>query len=118
MEAPQRRNPLRLLINKDTQLRILWQVWAAVFFCMALAVVMINLSLEWIWVGVFLISIGTFVALWVSRRIAGPLYRIEMDLERLLRGASDGVRVHLREGDQLQHLAELVNQLIERSERK
>lgn len=112
--SPQRRNPLRLIVNKQVQLRILWLVWGAVFFCMALAAAMASFSREWVWIGVALLSIGTFVSIWVSRRIAGPLYRIEKDIESLLQGASSGVRVHLREGDHLQHLADLVNQLIER----
>jgi hypothetical protein len=116
-EASKRRNPLRLIVNKETQLRILWLVWGAVFLCMVLTGVMVNVRLEWVWIGVVLIAIGTFVSIWVSRRIAGPLYRIEKDIESLLYGASSGVRVHLREGDHLQHLADLVNQLIERSQK-
>src|SRR5690242_13717972 len=115
LETPQRRNPLRLIINRETQLRILWLVWGAVFFCMALTVTMVQARMEWVWVGVVLVSIGTLISLWVSRRIAGPLHRIEKDLESLLQGATNGARVKLREGDQLQHLAELVNQLIEKS---
>jgi hypothetical protein len=115
MDAPHRRNPLRLIINKETQLRILWLVWGAVFFCMALTATVVKLSLQWVWVCAVLIALGTFISLWVSRQIAGPLHRIEKDLENLLQGASNGVRVHLREGDPLQHLAQLVNQLIERS---
>jgi hypothetical protein len=84
---------------------------------MILAATMVTFSLEWIWIGVVLISIGTFVSIWVSRKIAGPLYRIEKDLEAMLHGASSGTRVHLREGDPLQHLAELVNQLMERTQK-
>ena len=114
-ETPHRRNPLRLIVTKETQLRILRQVWGAVFICMALAAVMVRYSTEWIWIGVLLLSIGTFVSIWVSRTIAGPLYRIEKDIESLLQGATQGARVRLREGDHLQHLADLVNQLIERS---
>ena len=82
---------------------------------MGLAAAMVTFSMEWIWIGVLLVSVGTFVSIWVSRKIAGPLYRIEKDIESLLHGASSGVRVQLREGDHLQHLAELVNQLIERT---
>jgi signal transduction histidine kinase len=116
-ETPRRRNPLRLIVNKETQLRILWLVWGAVFFCMALASAMARFHLEWIWVGAVLLSIGTFVSIWVSRTIAGPLYRIEKDVETLLQGASNRTRVHLRQGDPLQHLAQLVNQLIERTQK-
>jgi hypothetical protein len=98
-------------------LRILWLVWGAVFFCMGLAALMITLNLEWVWIAALLVSIGTIISLWVSRQIAGPLYRIEKDIETVLTEASSGVRVHLRQGDQLQHLADLVNQLMERSQR-
>src|SRR5687768_8102294 len=115
MEPLQRRNPLRLIINKETQLRILWLVLGAVFFCVALTATLVRSRLDWVWAAAVLLSVGTFISIWVSRTIAGPLHRIEKDLESLLHGASSGVRVHLREGDHLQHLAELVNQLIERS---
>jgi len=84
---------------------------------MLLTAIMITFSLEWIWISVVLISIGTFVSIWVSRRIAGPLYRIEKDIQALLEGATSGTRVQLREGDHLQWLADLVNQLIERTNR-
>jgi hypothetical protein len=114
-ETPHRRNPLRLIINKETQLRILWLVWGAVFFCMGLSAMMVTLQKQWIWTAALLVSVGTFISLWVSRKISGPLHRIEKDLESLLQGATNGARVHLRKGDQLQHLADLVNQLIERS---
>ncbi len=113
--ASQRRNPLRLIINKETQLRILWLVWGAVLFCMSLTALVMTFSLTWVWVAVVLLSIGTIISLWVSRTIAGPLHRIEKDLEALLQNASSGVRVHLRDGDHLQHLADMVNQLIDRS---
>ena len=48
--------------------------------------------------------------------MAGPLYRIERDLESLLNGAKEGQKVVLRNGDPLQHLADLVNELIEHLE--
>jgi signal transduction histidine kinase len=114
-ETPQRRNPLRLIVNKETQLRILWLVWGAVFFCMSLAAIMVSVSSQWIWVCALSLGVGTFVSIWVSRQIAGPLYRIEKDIQTLLNGASEGTRIHLREGDHLQHLADLVNQLMERT---
>src|SRR5262245_26244208 len=92
-DTPHRRNPLRLIINKQTQLRILWLVWGAVFFCMGLTALMVLLGLEWVWMTALLISVGTMALLWVSREIAGPLHRIEKDLEALLRDATSGIRV-------------------------
>lgn len=48
-----------------------------------------------------------------THRIAGPVYRIEIDIERVLAGEK-GVRVHTRKGDAFPDLAERVNELIER----
>jgi len=70
---------------------------------------------EWVWVVAVSLAIGALSALWVSRRIAGPFYRIEQDLEALLSGAASGKAIQLRPGDPLQHLADLVNQLIKKS---
>lgn len=81
---------------------------------MALAAITASMTSEWVWTGVLSLAIGTFVSIWVSRRIAGPLYRIEKDIQNLLDGAAQGTQIHLREGDHLQHLADLVNQLMER----
>jgi hypothetical protein len=63
------------------------------------------------------VGIGGFVSLWISRRIAGPFYRIEHDLESILSNGANGQPIALRPGDPLQHLAELVNRLIERTGR-
>ena len=48
-----------------------------------------------------------------THRIAGPVYRIEVDIERVLAGEK-GVRVRTRKRDAFPDLAERVNQLIER----
>ena len=48
-----------------------------------------------------------------THRIAGPVYRIEIDIERVLAGEK-GVRVRTRKGDAFPDLAERVNELIER----
>ena len=41
--------------------------------------------------------------------------KLETDLESILHGARQGEKVHLREGDPLWHLAELINELIDRT---
>ncbi len=58
---------------------------------------------------VLIIVVGIFA----THRIAGPAYRIEMDIERALDGER-GVRIRLRRNDAFEDLAEKVNQLIER----
>ena len=58
---------------------------------------------------------GALASLWVSRQVAGPFYRIENDLDAILHGAQQGEKVQLRDGDSLQHLAYLINELIERT---
>lgn len=49
----------------------------------------------------------------LTHRIAGPVYRVQKDIERVLAGEK-GVRVKFRKGDSFPELAEKVNQLIER----
>ena len=60
----------------------------------------------------FVIVVGIFA----SQRIAGPIYRMEMDIDRVLAGEK-GVRVKIRKRDNFPILAEKVNGLIERSEK-
>ena len=116
-DTPDRRNPLRLIVSKETQLHILWIVGAGVFLCVAITLGVVFFIEEWVWRLTLVLAAGCFISLWVSRKIAGPFYRIEKDLEELLTGAAEGKTIHLRPGDPLQHLAYLVNQLIERSRR-
>ncbi len=58
---------------------------------------------------VLLIIMGIFM----THRIAGPVYRVQKDIERVL-GGEKGVRVKFRKGDSFPELAEKVNSLIER----
>ena len=71
-----------------------------------------------VWQIVLGLVFGALASVWTSRRIAGPFYRIEQDLESILHGAKAGEKIHLRAGDALEHLAGLVNELIERVEKK
>ena len=66
-----------------------------------------------VWRVVLGLVFGALASLWVSRQVAGPFYRIESDLDSILHGARHGEKVKLREGDPLQHLADLINELIE-----
>jgi len=56
------------------------------------------------------------VGIFYSHRIAGPMYRIEMDIKRVLDGEK-GVTIRLRKKDKLKSLADLVNQLIKKVEK-
>lgn len=53
------------------------------------------------------------VGIFTTHRVAGPIYRIESDIDRVLAGEK-GVRVRLRRNDSFPDLAVKVNQLIER----
>ena len=53
----------------------------------------------------------------MTHRIAGPVYRMEADIERVLAGER-GVRVRLRRRDAYADLAERVNRLLERIDGK
>lgn len=59
---------------------------------------------------VFLVIILLAVA--VSHRIAGPIYRVERDLEEIVKGDYSR-RIKFRVGDDLQELAEGINKLLD-----
>jgi len=61
-----------------------------------------------------LISPLVFIlALLFSHRIAGPVYRIEKMLEEIVKG-NLGLKIRLREGDELVDLAYMINSMTER----
>jgi hypothetical protein len=73
-----------------------------------------------VWPAAIFVGVGMFLySLWVSRRIAGPAYRINAVLRLLLDG-NPPEKVRLRKGDYLQETAELLEELVlrERGGRK
>jgi len=62
-----------------------------------------------------LISIPTFMVLsiFVTHRLAGPIYRIEQSLKQMAAGDLN-FHVRFRSGDDLQELGDLINQTIQR----
>ncbi|MBD3380492.1 MAG: HAMP domain-containing protein [Candidatus Omnitrophica bacterium] len=67
----------------------------------------------------FLVPLVLFVGLVLSNRIAGPIYRIKRYLSKVAGGAYSG-QLKLRHKDELQDLAEVINQLADKldSDRK
>lgn len=65
--------------------------------------------------GLILMIVVPILSIFVSHKIAGPLFRFEKTLREAI--ASDGpiAPIHLRKGDELQSLADLINQLLERT---
>ena len=62
---------------------------------------------------IFLTPLVILIALVLSNRIAGPIYRIQRFLRKVSRGNYEG-RLRLREKDELQDLAEALNSLVSR----
>ncbi len=58
-----------------------------------------------------------FVTLYISHKIAGPLYRFETDLKMIAEGDLKH-RIRLREGDQLKDLADSLNLFISTLEKR
>ena len=63
-------------------------------------------------VAIVLVSLATIaVVLYISHRIAGPLYRLEKDIEEMGKG-NLGAEVHLRQNDEIKALADTVNGMV------
>lgn len=61
----------------------------------------------------FLVSIvAVLVTLFVSHKIAGPIYRFEMDIERIASGDLSS-RIRLRKGDQFTEIVTTLNNMID-----
>lgn len=62
---------------------------------------------------IFLIGVGiSTLSLFLSHRIAGPLYRFEKSIEEIIRG-NLSFRIKLRKKDEAKELAESINRMIE-----
>ena len=51
-----------------------------------------------------------------SNKIAGPLYRLEKELDQILETNDFSVRIHFRKGDQLNSVADKINMLLDKME--
>ncbi len=68
----------------------------------------------------YMLALNSFGIVWVitalgiiiTHRVAGPVYRMQQQLERVLQGEKIGP-IRLRRGDECQELAETINQVLE-----
>lgn len=56
------------------------------------------------------------IAFYISHKIAGPVYRVEKELEEIIKGDYSR-RIKLRANDELKELAEGINQLLDHFEK-
>lgn len=71
---------------------------------------------EALWPAVFGLILGSVVfTVYLTNRLAGPLYRLDLYVRTLATGDLSG-RIHLRKGDELHDLAEMTNDCIDRFE--
>ncbi|MBL8024070.1 MAG: hypothetical protein JNK54_07305 [Elusimicrobia bacterium] len=64
--------------------------------------------------GLIFMVVIPILSIFVSHKIAGPLFRFEKTLRDAIHSEGPIPPIHLRQGDELQSLADLINQLLER----
>ena len=64
--------------------------------------------------GLIIMVVIPILSIFVSHKIAGPLFRFEKTLRDAINSDGPIPPIHLRKGDELQSLADLINQLLER----
>lgn len=62
--------------------------------------------------------IGIFIVLYTSNKFAGPLFRLEREIDRYLGGETESIQVKFRTSDYLHSLANKINAIEEKSKRK
>lgn len=60
---------------------------------------------------IFNIAAGLFIVLYISNRFAGPLFRLEREIDRYLSGETDQLSVKFRTTDYLHSLADKINSI-------
>lgn len=62
--------------------------------------------------------IGIFIVLYTSNKFAGPLFRLEREIDRYLGGETDSIQVKFRTTDYLHSLAQKINSIDQKSKRQ
>lgn len=57
------------------------------------------------------LAIGMFIVLFVSNKFAGPLFRLEKEIDLFIKGEKKDLNVKFRNGDYLHTLAEKINKV-------
>ena len=105
------------LINKRLQLGLFLK-W------MIIPTALLFLSVYYFKDNVFILMFGIFImillswrALIVSHRIAGPIYRLEKDLQNIAKG-NFSMRIKFRKKDELKSIAEGINRILDEIENR
>jgi len=64
--------------------------------------------------GLVYVIVIPLLSIFISHKIAGPLFRFERTLEQAIENKGPIPPIRLRDGDELQEMAELINKLLER----
>lgn len=62
--------------------------------------------------------IGIFIVLYTSNKFAGPLFRLEREIDRYLAGETDNIQVKFRTSDYLHTLATKINSIDQKAKRQ
>ncbi len=123
-----------ILINKKLQLKYTSMIVFALLIMLALAEIQAffivreiepnifsstmgrHLNSIFLWLilgGVVVIILVIWFTIYFSHRIAGPLYRIEKDINDIIESKNFDKRIVLREKDELFEVAETINKLLD-----
>jgi methyl-accepting chemotaxis protein len=125
----------RYLINKPLQLKYAFMIGGVLAIMLILVQIHTYLTIQtllpnlfssfmgrqirsiqfWLAVNsVIYLAVVAFLSIFISHKIAGPLYRLETAIQEVLESNDPAKRISLRKGDEFQTLADRLNQLLER----
>ena len=135
-----KRNPFRILINQRLQIRLaafvggvvggsLLLIWGSIEILLLILLsrfkenpALIDITKDihfyvmyfFFWDGLVAIGVSVLLTLLLSRRIVGPIYRIQEELQFFLDHRElEGREVRVRKEDEFKDLSHLINKLIE-----
>ena len=105
------------VINRRLQIGIFLKWIILPVFSMALFFYYFKISILTLSIALIALLIFSWRILIISHRLAGPIYRLEKDLEHIAKG-NFSIRIKFRKKDELKSIAEGINKILDEMEKR
>ncbi len=107
----------KYLVNKRLQFRLFFKWIIPPIILLFVALYYLESSPAVIVLGITVVFFVSWRMLILSHRLAGPIYRLEKDLQDIAKG-NFSVRINFRKKDELKSIAEGINRILDEIEKR